>query len=102
MVDSARARKALLGGGVALVLGALVLFKYLGFVATAALNLLELVGLRPGWVSLPEIALPVGISFFVFHAISLMVYAYRGRIPVRINALDSLLYLPFLPQLVAP
>jgi len=101
MVDSARARKALLGGGVALVLGALVLFKYLGFAATAALNLLELVGLRPGWVSLPEIALPVGISFFVFHAISLMVDAYRGRIPLRINALDALLYVAFFPQLVA-
>ena len=34
---------------------------------------------------LPELALPVGISFFSFHAISLMVDAYRGRIPVRVR-----------------
>ncbi len=101
VVQHDRARKALLGGGVALVLGALVLFKYLGFIATGALNLLELLGLRTGWVKLPEILLPVGISFFVFHAISLMVDAFRARIPVRVNTLDALLYVAFFPQLVA-
>src|SRR5262249_15011603 len=90
----------LLGTGVALVLGALVLFKYLGFLATGALNLVELLGFRPGWVKLPEIALPVGISFFVFHAISLMVDAYRRQIPVPVNPLDALLCAPFFPQLV--
>ena len=45
--------------------------------------------------------LPVGISFFVFHAISLMVDAYRNKIPVPVRLLDALLYVAFFPQLVA-
>ncbi|MBI5542861.1 MAG: MBOAT family protein [Deltaproteobacteria bacterium] len=95
------ARKAILAAAAATCLGALGIFKYLGFGAAAFISLLELVGVHPGPVSLPEIALPVGVSFFVFHAISLMVDAYRGRIPVKVTVLDSLLYVAFFPQLVA-
>ncbi len=101
LIENGRARKSLLVLGIALALGTLVAFKYLGFFASATLNLLSLVRWHPGSVSLPEIALPLGISFFVFHAVSLMVDAYRGRIPVTVNALDGLLYVAFFPQLVA-
>jgi D-alanyl-lipoteichoic acid acyltransferase DltB (MBOAT superfamily) len=45
--------------------------------------------------------LPLGISFFVFHAISLLVDCYRGKVtqPVRLG--DALLYVAFFPQLIA-
>ncbi len=101
IVEEARARKFLLAFGIAVTLATLGVFKYLGFLATGALNLLDLIGLHPGAVNLPEFALPVGISFFAFHGISLMVDAFRGRIPVRVSALDALLYVAFFPQLVA-
>jgi D-alanyl-lipoteichoic acid acyltransferase DltB (MBOAT superfamily) len=91
-------RRALLAGGVAVSLGVLGFFKYAGF---AAALVVELLGAPRGPVALPELALPVGISFFVFHAISLMVDAWRGRIPVPVTALDALLYVAFFPQLVA-
>ena len=98
---NARARKALLAAGITLALATLVAFKYLGFFASTAFNLLELLGRDPSAVRLPEIVLPVGISFFVFHAISLMVDAFRGQIPVSVNVLDGLLYVAFFPQLIA-
>ncbi len=48
-----------------------------------------------------NIILPVGISFFLFQAISYIVDVYRGDVePVR-NILDFGFYLSFFPQLVA-
>lgn len=96
-----RTRRFLLGVGVTAVLLTLALFKYLGFGASVALAALEWLGLSPGSPRLPEVALPVGISFFTFHAISLMGDAYRRRIPVQVKVLDALLYVAFFPQLVA-
>jgi D-alanyl-lipoteichoic acid acyltransferase DltB (MBOAT superfamily) len=93
-------RKRLLALGVTLSLATLAFFKYTGFLASALVDLLHLVGV-PFAPRLPEIALPIGVSFFVFHAISLMVDAYRDEIPVRVRVLDGLLYVAIFPQLVA-
>lgn len=98
---SERKRRFILGLGVSAVLLTLALFKYLGFGASVVLLALEQLGLSPGAPSLPEVALPVGISFFSFHAISLMVDSWRRRIPVQVRVVDALLYVAFFPQLVA-
>ena len=51
--------------------------------------------------SVDSIFLPVGISFFIFQAISYLVDVHRGRIePVR-NLVDFGFYISFFPQLVA-
>jgi alginate O-acetyltransferase complex protein AlgI len=94
-------RRLMLGIGVVAVLLVLALFKYLNFGASVVVTTLGLLGLEVGAPRLPELALPVGISFFTFHAISLMVDSYRRRIPVRVRVLDALLYVAFFPQLVA-
>lgn len=94
-----RARRWLASGIVA-ALATLVVYKYLGFFGA---NWVELCG-RFGWqvtVPIPEIELPVGVSFFVFHAISLQVDVYRGNVKQRLTMGDSLLYVAFFPQLVA-
>lgn len=96
-----RLRRAWLAGGITVSLATLGFFKYLGFAAAGAVGLLERLGIRLGESALPDVALPVGISFFVFHAISLMVDAWRGKIPVRVGWLEALLYVAFFPQLVA-
>jgi D-alanyl-lipoteichoic acid acyltransferase DltB (MBOAT superfamily) len=97
---STRVRKLELAAGVTLALGTLGFFKYRGFAATLAVELLARVGVA--WTPrLPELALPVGVSFFVFHAISLMVDAYRGKLASRVRLVDALLYVAFFPQLVA-
>ena len=98
---SERTRRFLLGLGVSAVLLTLALFKYLGFAASVAAAALEGLGFSLGSPRLPELALPVGISFFSFHAISLMVDGWRRRIPVRVRLVDALLYVAFFPQLVA-
>ncbi len=87
--------------GITLCLGTLATFKYLGFATQIALEAMHRLGIDPGQPRLPEFALPVGVSFFTFHAISLIVDAWRGKIAVKVRLLDSLLYVAFFPQLVA-
>ena len=94
-------RKGLVSLGVTVALGTLALLKYLGLLVAFAISALQAMGVTPPVIRLPEMGLPVGISFFVFHAISLMVDAYRRRIAVPVRLLDALLYMAFFPQLVA-
>ncbi len=51
--------------------------------------------------SVDSIFLPVGISFFIFQAVSYVVDVSRGTIPPIRNFLDFGFYLSFFPQLVA-
>lgn len=80
--------------GVACDLGILGSFKYLGFFA-GTLNSLGL------GVSVPEIALPIGISFYIFQSISYLIDVYRGAAPAQRNFFDLLLYISMFPQLIA-
>lgn len=83
--------------GVSVVLNLLMLgvFKY------AALAV-ETVNLIPGVsLSVPAIALPIGISFYTFQILSYVVDVYRGDAQVQTNVVDLLLYISFFPQLIA-
>jgi len=74
-------------------------FKYYGFFVDSVAAAARTVGLD---LSPPvlEIALPVGISFFTFHAISYVIDIGRGRLqPLRLDELA--LYMSFFPHLVA-
>lgn len=70
-------------------------FKYWGF-------LLETINTIP-FINIPyhELALPVGISFYTFQAISYLVDVYRKDVEPNKNILDFSLYLSMFPQLVA-
>lgn len=48
-----------------------------------------------------DVALPIGISFFTFQAISYVVDVYRGRGEVQKNFLNVGLYITLFPQLIA-
>lgn len=48
-----------------------------------------------------DVALPVGISFFTFQAISYVVDVYRGRFTMQVSLLEFLFYLSFFPLLLA-
>lgn len=74
-------------------------YKYLGFFADT-FNALT-AAFRLGQVSVPMIVLPLGISFFTFHAMSYIVDVYRGvRGPER-GLLRFALYQMFWPHLIA-
>ena len=89
-----RLRKTWLIVGVAFDLAILGTFKYLGlFTGTLAS-----VGLN---VRVTNLALPIGISFYVFQSISYLVDVYRKESPVQRNIFDLLLYIAMFPQLIA-
>lgn len=98
---SERTRQWVLAAGITAALGTLALFKYLGFFASIVVTVTHSLGVTAWKPHLPELALPFGVSFFTFHAISLMVDAWRRRIVVEVKLLDALLYVAFFPQLVA-
>jgi len=93
-------RKQLLLVGVTVCLTVLIYYKYASFVLLAALGLWGYVGRTPVW-NLPAPFLPLGISFFVFHAISLMGDCYRNKVKQPVTLADALLYVAFFPQLIA-
>ena len=51
--------------------------------------------------SLPSIALPIGISFYTFQAISYSVDVFRRHFSTKVSFLEYLLYLSFFPLLLA-
>jgi len=71
------------------------IFKYTNFIAE---NIEKLTGLT---IDVPVIPLPIGISFFTFHALSYVIDVYRGERKVQKNPLNLALYITMFPQLVA-
>jgi alginate O-acetyltransferase complex protein AlgI len=92
-------QRKVLGAIVALNLAALGYFKYAGFALENVSALLTRLGAQP----LPPFQqhLPLGISFFTFHAISYVVDVYRGQSRALKNPLDTALYVALFPQLIA-
>jgi len=80
-------------------LGLLVGFKYANFLADNLNALLRLVGGTP--VSLPPIHLPIGISFFTFHAISYVMDVYRKEVKADRDPAGIALYITLFSQLIA-
>lgn len=91
--------RGLLWLGVAVVLLWLGWFKYTGFLLREASPIAVALGLPP--LPVPEILLPVGISFYVFQAISYMVDVHRGDARAEGSPLKVLVYLTFFPHLAA-
>jgi alginate O-acetyltransferase complex protein AlgI len=93
-------RKRWLTLGIIACLAPLAYYKYTGFAFLTVLNIWSNLGPIPN-VNFTSPLLPLGISFFVFHAISLLMDAYRGKLRNRVNIRDALLYIAFFPQLIA-
>ncbi|MDD7511837.1 MAG: MBOAT family protein [Peptostreptococcaceae bacterium] len=70
-------------------------FKYYGF-------LMDTVnGILGTDIKYTALALPIGISFYTFQALSYIVDVYRQKVGVQKNLLDFTLYLALFPQLIA-
>jgi alginate O-acetyltransferase complex protein AlgI len=94
-----RTRKWIVGVTVTLDLLVLAVFKYYGFFTQSIADALNTVGLGMP-LPLLTIALPVGVSFFTFQAISYTVDVKR-RLVEPASTIDVALYLSFFPHLVA-
>jgi alginate O-acetyltransferase complex protein AlgI len=97
--DKGNTAKRVLGLTVVLNLLGLVIFKYTGFIGENLNLLLDGMGLEK--IQVPDIKLPIGISFFTFHALSYVVDIYRGKAEVQKNFGKLALYISLFPQLVA-
>lgn len=92
-------RRRWLAAALAVCLGCLVVFKYLGFLEE---NLQMFVRLFGGSMPpLPALLLPVGISFYTFQGLSYVIDVYRKKIRAERNPGYYALFLAFFPQLVA-
>lgn len=76
-------------------LGILAFFKYTDFVIT---NINNLFGAS---VSLLQIALPIGISFYTFQTLSYTIDVYLGKVKVQHNIINFGMYVSMFPQLIA-
>ena len=81
--------------GIVVPLLVLGFFKYFNFFLS---SLSALIGRDIGSL---RIILPVGISFYTFQALSYVIDAHRGKIPVEQDFVKLALYISFFPQLVA-
>ena len=97
---SKRSRKWLVGLGVALNLGLIAYFKYANFGVETVNWLMSLLGIGME-VPLPNILLPVGVSFFVFQSVGYTIDVYRTDIKAERNFINYALFISFFPQLVA-
>jgi len=85
---------------IVLLIGTLAVFKYFNFFLLSLQQLLGEWGLARDWGWM-RLILPVGISFYVFQAVSYVMDVARGRILPRRSPADVALYISFFPQLVA-
>jgi alginate O-acetyltransferase complex protein AlgI len=89
-------KKAALILGVVCDLAILGYYKYAGFLVSI-LNSIWKRELLP----VPQITLPIGISFFTFQAISYIADVYRGETEASPKLVNTALYISFFPQLIA-
>ena len=94
LVASGKNRKIWLVVSIAFNLSLLFVFKYLGFVCK---NLSLLLNRNID----VNIALPIGISFFTFQAMSYVIDVYRGQGEAQKKIRNVALYISLFPQLIA-
>jgi alginate O-acetyltransferase complex protein AlgI len=80
-------------------LGLLATYKYANFLVDN-LNLV-LARFHLHGVALAQVHLPLGISFFTFHALSYVIDVYRREVPSLKNPINFALYISFFPQSIA-
>ncbi|MBP5773427.1 MAG: MBOAT family protein [Eubacterium sp.] len=88
-------RKALLAISVAINVGLLFVFKYADF-TIGTYNVIF-----GKHVHLLNIALPIGISFYTFQAMSYVIDVYRGKVQGNKNIINFATYITMFPQLIA-
>lgn len=93
--NKVRIKKVFLILDVIINLGMLGIFKYSSMVVISLNNILNLN------FTVPNILLPIGISFYTFQILSYVIDVYYNRVKVQNNYFKLLLYISFFPQLIA-
>ncbi|NLY08900.1 MAG: MBOAT family protein [Tissierellia bacterium] len=92
-------KKKYLIAGLTYHLGILILFKYLNFFSKTAAMIAGWTGFSwEPWIS--PWMLPIGISFYTFEAMAMLIDTYRGKVAPA-NIMDTALYLSFFPTILS-
>ena len=89
--------KGVLAAGAAANVAILGFFKYTGLIVSSLKSVLPFMA----GVSVPQISLPIGISFYVFQSMSYIIDVYRDDAPMQKNAVSFGTYVTLFPQLIA-
>ena len=84
--------------GLCLNFGILAVLKYTGFVVYNLNGILHSLGV--GKLSIPDLLLPMGISFYIFQTMGYLIDVYRGKTYAEKNPFRLALFVSFFPQLV--
>ncbi|MCL2864457.1 MAG: MBOAT family protein [Lachnospiraceae bacterium] len=88
-------RKVMLVLSIVFNVGLLIVFKYTDMILSSVNSIFRMD------LPMANIALPIGISFYTFQAISYVVDVYRGLSKSQKNYFNVLLYISFFPQKIA-
>ena len=93
-------KKRAMLAGIVFNIGLLGYFKYTGFFLDVIQRACDLLSIP---VTTPKVSilLPVGISFYIFQALSYVIDVYKGRVKAERNLFKYALFVSFFPQLVA-
>lgn len=91
-------RFAILVCGLVLNFGILAVLKYTAFALTNVNSILNAFG-REG-LAIPDLLLPMGISFYIFQTMGYLIDVYRAKTEVERNPAKLALFVSFFPQLV--
>ena len=90
-----KTKKCALALAIGVDIGVLALFKYSGFLVENVNALLHVS------IPVPDIKLPIGISFYTFQTLSYSIDCYWGKVKVQKHFHKFLLYVSMFPQLIA-
>ena len=93
--ENAKRMKLMLVLSVIIDIGLLCVFKYTDFVIDNLNKAFD------AGFDLLHLALPIGISFYTFQAMSYTIDVYRGDVKVQRNIIDFGMYITMFPQLIA-
>ena len=88
-------RKVILWLTVVVNLSGLVYFKYIDFIIS------NINAIFKSEITLPNVALPIGISFFTFQAMSYVIDVYWNNVKTQKSIIKLALYISLFPQLIA-
>lgn len=95
LASDEKSKKPAVIAAVILNIGLLVIFKYLGFLTETFNAVTDLS------IPVPQIRLPIGISFFTFQGLSYVIDVYRDKRLVQKSLLELALFISLFPQLIA-
>ncbi len=93
--ENKKKRQWILAIAVIINIGLLVVFKYLDMMVQTVNQI------SGSEIPLVGLALPIGISFFTFQALSYVIDVYRQEVEPQKNLWNVMLYISFFPQLIA-